>query len=167
MPTKTTKKPAATKASAKKAVSKKTEELTAEISDVTERFTSIVEKVNTNIESAQTFAKQAYFAGLGLFGRGVEEAKTTYTKVNDDLQTRYEKINEDGQKLVKDLVGRGEKVQDDAEELLKEARENIEQQIVAAKKRVTGLASAVDIPSRLQEVSVRLESLSNDLKKSA
>lgn len=126
-----------------------------------------LETFSANIENAQSFTKQAYFAGLGVFGRSYEEAKTRYSKANNDLQARYEQINEDGQKFVKDLVNRGEKVQDDAEELLKEGRANIEEQIEDAKKRISSFTSVIDIPARLQDMSDKLETLSKDLKKIA
>jgi polyhydroxyalkanoate synthesis regulator phasin len=125
------------------------------------------ETISENIESVQSFVRKAFLASLGAVGRTVEELQTRYTDINSGVQQRFEKINEDGQSFVKELVDRGEKVQDDAEGILKEGRANIEEQIEVAKKRLGGIVSVVDIPSRLQEMSDRLETLSKDLKKSA
>jgi len=69
--------------------------------------------------------------------------------------------------LVLDLVSRGEKVQDEAEIRIKEGRATIEEQIEIAKGRLSGLTAFVDVPSRLQDLSDKLESLSRDLKKTA
>jgi len=69
--------------------------------------------------------------------------------------------------LVGDLVTRGEKVQSEAELRIKEGRATVEEQIEVARERLVGLTSVVDIPSRLQDLSNKLESLSKDLKKSA
>lgn len=123
--------------------------------------------ISSNFDNAQAFAKQVYLAGLGALGRSVDQAQDRYSRFNDEISSRYTKINKDGQKLVKELVNRGEKVQDEAEELVKESRANIELQIDKAKERLAGMASVVDIPARLQDMSNRLESLSKDLKKSA
>ncbi len=166
-----TKKTASKKTSAK-STAKSTAKVTTKAAksvqnDVAEQATNVLGSLNKNIESAQVLARQAWFAGLGVFGRSVEEIQTRVNRTNEELRTRYTQINEEGQKLVEDLVTRGEKVQDDAEVILKESRANIEEQIEVAKNRLTGLVSVVDIPSRLQEMSDKLESLSKDLKKSA
>lgn len=147
------------KSAAKKPAAKKTEAVKEQ--------RAVLETLNDNIDNAQTFAKKVWFAGLGVFGRSVEEIQSRYSQANEDLQARYKKINEDGQKLVNDLVVRGEKVQDDAEELVKEGRANIEEQIELAKTRLTGFVSVIDIPARLQDMSDKLETLSKDLKKTA
>ena len=128
---------------------------------------AVFNSINEGIDSAQLIAKKAYLAYLGVVGRTVEEVQTRYTQANEDFQSRFEKISQNRENLMEELVSRGEQVQDDASELLKESRANIEEQIETAKKRLGGLVSVVDIPSRLQEVSDRLESLSKDLKKSA
>jgi hypothetical protein len=128
---------------------------------------SIVAKVSKNLSAAQNVVKQVWFANLGAAGRSYEEAVSMATKANDQLQTRYTKLNKGSQELVTDLVARGEKVQDGAQERLSEGRASVEEQIEAAKGRLIGLTSAVDISSRLQYLSNKLESLSKDLKKSA
>lgn len=123
--------------------------------------------LSANLNNAQQFARQVYLAGLGAFGRSVDQAQDRYSKINDEFASRYNKLNKESQKLVKELVNRGEKVQDEAEELVKESRANIEQQIEKARERLVGMVSVVDIPARLKDMSDRLESLSKDLKKSA
>lgn len=128
---------------------------------------SIVARVSKNIATAQNLAKQVWFANLGAAGRTFEEATSLVNKANDELQTRYTKLNKDSQDLVTDLVARGEKVQDEAQSRINEGRATVEEQIEAAKGRLVGLTSVVDIPARLQDLSDKLESLSKDLKKSA
>jgi len=158
MATKQAKKTSVKKTSAKKTVSQ---------SKAVKQQPTVLETLNSNFGNAQEFAKKVYLASLGAFGRSVDQAQDRYTRVNEELTSRYEKINKDSQKLVKELVNRGEKVQDEAEELVKESRANIEQQIEKAKDRFSSLATVVDIPARLQDMSDKLESLSKDLKKSA
>jgi len=118
--------------------------------------------VIVRLETAQKIAKQAWFAGLGFYGRSYEGLKDRYAKAGEELQSRYAQITEGGQSFVQDLVSRGEKVQDLAEDALKDRRSAIEEQIEAAKTR---LVSVVDVPARLQDVSDKLEALSKDLQK--
>jgi len=172
-------KPVSKKASAKttakktsaKAVSKAKKEVIEAvdaIEDAVEATSeSVIAKVSKNIAAAQNIAKQVWFANLGVAGRTYEEAVSFANKASDELQSRYAKLNQESQELVSDLVARGEKVQDDAQTRLNEGRSTVEEQIEAAKGRLVGLTSVVDIPARLQDLSNKLESLSKDLKKSA
>jgi ABC-type transporter Mla subunit MlaD len=163
--TKRTKKPVAKKTSAKSSVEKVEAAVIEATEEVSDQATSLFNSLNKNVETAQTVAKQFWFAGLGAVGKTVDEVQGRYDKVNQDIVTRYTKINQDRQDLVKDLVVRGEKVQDEAEVLLKEGRANIEEQIEVARGRMSGLVSVIDIPARLKDMSDKLESLSKDLKK--
>ncbi len=164
---KTTKKAASAKKSTITSVEKVEDAVNEATAEVSQTATSFINTVNEAIENARTMSKQAWLAGLGVFGRSVEEVQDVYNQANKDITSRYSKINQDGQKLVQDLVVRGEKVQGDAQVLLKEGRANIEQQIEVAKNRMTGLVSVIDIPARLQKISDKLEALSKDLKKAA
>lgn len=154
---------ATTKKVAKKVTAKKA---TVEQEVVTQQK-AIFQAVETRVDNVQALAKKVWFAGLGAFGRSVDEVQTRYEQANEDMSARYSRLNDNSQKFVKELVDRGEKVQNDAEERVKESRANIEEQIEHAKARLSGLVSVVDIPARLQDVSDRIESLSKDLKKSA
>ena len=157
----------ATKQAKKTSVKKTSAKKTVTQPKAVKQQPTVLNTIRNNFDNAQDFAKNVYLAGLGAFGRSVDQAQDRYTKVNEELTTRYEKINKDSQKLVKELVNRGEKVQDEAGELVKESRANIEQRIEKAKDRFSSIASVVDIPARLQDMSDKLESLSKDLKKSA
>lgn len=166
---KTVKKSAAkTTAKAKKVTAKKLASVEKKVEEAQKSETpAVLAQISANLENAQVLAKQVWFAGLGAFGRTVEEVKDRVEQTNEEIQARYSKLNKDGQDLVKDLVVRGEKVQDEAQERLQEGRATVEEQIEAAKSRLVGFTSVVDIPARLQDLSDKLESLSKDLKKSA
>lgn len=160
---------ATTKKSAIKTSAKKSQKSQASspAAEVTKQQRALFSFINSNIDNVQDIAKKTYLVGLGAVGRSYEEVKTTYKKANDEVQSRYKKINSDSQEFVKDLVDRGEKVQDGAEELLKDSKASIEEQIEVAKKRLSGIASVVDVSARLKDVSNKLETLSKDLKKTA
>ena len=166
MTTKQTKKTSA-RATTKKVAKKVTTQKAIVEQEIAMQQSKLIHAVEVGIDNVQGLAKKVWFAGLGAFGRSVDEVQTRYEQANEDLSSRYSKLNDNSQKLVKELVDRGEKVQNDAEERVKESRANIEEQIEQAKTRLAGLVSVVDIPARLQEVSDRIESLSKDLKKSA
>ena len=160
----------ATKKTSVKTTAKKTSakaKKASPVSEVTKQQRAALKLINDSIDGAQEIAKKTYLAGLGVVGRSFDEIKTRYAKTTETVQTRYEKITVESQELVKDLVNRGEKVQDEAGDLLKESRATVEEQIEVAKKRLGGIVSIVDVPSRLKDVSDKLESLSKDLKKSA
>ena len=159
---------ATTKKTVKKATvstRSKVEEIVEDVKeDATEIANDVAETFNDNLASAQSIAKKVWFAGLGVVGRSSDEFQTRFDKATDELQTRIKQAKADREQLVKDLVSRGEKVQSEAEVLLQEGRSTIEEQIEAARTRVT---SIVDIPARLQDVSEKFESLSKSLKKTA
>jgi len=161
----------ATKKSVKKASVKAKSEVIEAVDAIEEAVEataeSVLARVNKNLDLVQGVAKQAWFAYLGAAGRTYDEVTTRYTQAGDELQERVSKINKGGQDLVLDLVSRGEKVQDEAEIRIKEGRATIEEQIEIAKGRLSGLTAFVDVPSRLQDLSDKLESLSRDLKKTA
>jgi len=83
MATKQIKKTPAKKTSAKAAKAAK--------ATVTKPQGSILETISTNIDNVQSFAKQAYFAGLGAYGRSFEEIKARYVKANQENQRRRPK----------------------------------------------------------------------------
>jgi predicted nucleic acid-binding Zn-ribbon protein len=171
MATKPVSKKAPAKKTSAKAVSKAKKEVIEAVDAIEEAVEatsdSIIAKVSKNVSAAQNVAKQIWFANLGVAGRSYEEAVSLVTKANDGIQSRYTKLNKESQDLVTDLVARGEKVQDEAQVRLSEGRATVEEQIEAAKGRLAGLTSGVDIPARLQNLSNKLGSLSKDLKKSA
>lgn len=123
--------------------------------------------ITARLATAQKLAKQVWFAGLGAVGRSVEEVTTRYEQAGDELQARYTKLNKERVELVEELVARGEKVQGEAQSRIDGSRASVEEQIEAAKERLLGLTSFVNVPARLQDLSDKLESLSKDLKKSA
>lgn len=132
--------------------------------NVTEVANDVTETINENLASAQAIAKKVWFAGLGVVGRSSDEIQTRYNKASDQLQTRIKQSKEDREQFLQDLVSRGEKVQNEAEVMLAEGRSTIEEQIEAARTRVT---SIVDVEARLQAVSEKFDSLKNSLKKTA
>jgi len=165
MATKTTaKKTSAKITSAKKDVKAAVKKIDAAQDKIVDAAEDVV---SARFAETQKAAKQVWFAGLGAYGRVFEEVTTRATQAREELQSRYSKMNQDRVELVEELVARGEKVQDDAESRLKEGRATVEEQIEAARGRLVGLTSVVDIPARLQDLSDKLESLSKDLKKSA
>jgi len=175
MATKSVSKKASAKTTAKKtsakAVSKAKKEVIEAvdaIEDAVEATSdSIVARVSNNVAVVQNIAKKVWFANLGVAGRGYEETVALVNKANDELQTRYTQLKQSRQSLLTDLVSRGEKVQGEAQTRISEGRATVEEQIEAAKDRLVGLTSVVDIPSRLQDLSNKLESLSKGLKKTA
>jgi len=118
--------------------------------------------LSARVDAAQKIAKQAWFVGLGAYGRSFEELKSRYAGAGEEVQSRFSQITKEGQSFLKDLVARGEQVQDQAEDVLNDRREVVEQKIEAAKTR---LISVVDVPARLKEVSNKLETLSKDLER--
>ena len=159
---------ATTKKTVKKATAStksKVEEIVEDVrEDATDIANDVVETLNDNLASAQSIAKKVWFAGLGVVGRSSDELQTRYSQASDEFQARIKQTKADREQFVKDLVSRGEKVQSEAEVMLQEGRSTIEEQIEAARTRVT---SIVDIPARLKDVSEKFESLSKSLKKTA
>jgi hypothetical protein len=166
MATKTTK--SVKKESVKKASAKAKAEVVEAVDAVEEAVEVAAEtafaKLSKNVDAAQGVAKQIWFAYLGVAGRAYDEVTDRYSKAEEQLQTQYNKLKSERKELVEDLVARGEKVQDQAEARLNEGRAVLQAQLEGAKERLT---SVVDISAHLEGLSNKLDSLSDDLKKSA
>lgn len=161
----------ANKTSAKSAVVKANNAVDEVQAEITEQANSLIDALGTNMGDAQNFARQIWYASLGVVGRSVEEVQSRLDQTNEELRSRYAEMNNEVRKMLEELVVRGERVQDDTELRLKEGRasieEQIDKQIELVRTRLSGLVSVVDIPAHLQNVSNRLEALSKNLKKTA
>ena len=106
-------------------------------------------------ESVDTVTKQIWLAGLGAYGRTL-----------DEIQARREKLSSEGQKLFEDLVSRGEKLQDTTETRIKDSRDNLDKQIEKLKS-FTSLPIGSNLKAQLEEVNRKLDSISSEIKKKA
>ena len=115
-------------------------------------------------ENIETITKQIWLAGLGAYGRTI-----------DELQSRGEKISSDSQKMFAELVERGEKLQDLMEDKLQDSKGKLKGKIKDSKdsleKRIEKLKSFPSLPfgsnleEQLTEVNRKLDALKSEIKK--
>jgi mevalonate kinase len=103
----------------------------------------------------ENLAKKIWLAGLGAYGRSV-----------DQVQNRYEKISEDSLKAFDDLVAKGEAIQNQTTEKVKDkvksSNTKLEARIEELKQK---LSLTHSIEKKLDVVNSKLDKLSSSLSK--
>ncbi len=105
-------------------------------------------------EKASDLAKNIWLAGLGAYGKALDEAHDQYEKVS-------EKVNTESSRLFDELVAKGKKLEDDTQEKLSEAKEKstatLEERLSQVKESLTFTSKSDDIGSQLEDVSKKLD----------
>lgn len=112
------------------------------------------EKLKTKLNEAEDFARKIWLAGLGAYGKSIDEA-----------QGRYEKLSADANKLFTDLVSKGETLEADAKSKFKSTSEGVEERVAEVRKKL-GL-DADSSEERIQELSDKIDALTDAVAKLA
>ena len=110
--------------------------------------------IKGKINEAEDMARKIWLAGLGAYGKSVEEA-----------QGRYEKLSEDANKMFDDLVIKGETLEDDARSKFKSTTNDVENRVADVRKKL-GLDPA-PADHRIEELSAKIDALTEAVAKLA
>ncbi len=103
-------------------------------------------------EKASETAKNIWLAGLGAYGKALDEAQEKYGEVS-------EKMNKESSRLFEELVAKGKKLEGDTSEKLTEVKEkssaNLEERLSQVKDSLSF--------ARGSEESVKLDEIANKL----
>jgi predicted RNase H-like nuclease (RuvC/YqgF family) len=112
-------------------------------------------KKDTNDTINETLAKKIWLAGLGAYGRSL-----------DEVHSRYEKLSGEGIKAFEDLVSKGEALQNETTEKVKdkvkESNTKLEARIDELKEKLS-LTHSID--KKLDQVNSKIDKLSRSLSK--
>lgn len=119
-------------------------------------------------DKASDFAKNIWLAGLGAYGKTVDEAQGAYQKVTDKVKEASEST-----KLFDDLVEKGKKLETDTQEKLSEVREkanvNLEDRLAKVKESMSlSLKNPfISTDDKLEEIAEKLDQILAALEKQA
>ena len=110
--------------------------------------------IKSKISEAEEFARKIWLAGLGAYGKSVDEA-----------QGQYEKLTKDANKMFDELVSKGETLESDAKDKFKETTSEVESRVADVRKKL-GLDTD-DTDQKIEELSVKVDALTEAVAKLA
>ena len=113
-------------------------------------------KVNLKdtVNTAEEFARKIWLAGLGAYGKSMDEA-----------QGRYEKVTEEANKLFEELVAKGENLESEAKGKIKQTTSDVEARVADVRKKL-GL-DADNSDQKIEELSAKVDALTEAVAKLA
>lgn len=112
-----------------------------------------LEAIKSKVGDAEEFARKIWLAGLGAYGKSI-----------DEVQSNYEKMNAEATKLFDELVVKGESLETEAKGKFKE-KANIEERVADVRKKL-GLDSDGN-DARIDELSQKIDALTDAVSKLA
>ena len=110
--------------------------------------------IKNKINQAEDFARKIWLAGLGAYGKSIDEA-----------QGQYEKLTTEASKMFNDLVSKGETLETEAKDKFKETTSEVETRVSEVRKKL-GL-DADDTDQRIDELSAKIDALTEAVAKLA
>ena len=110
--------------------------------------------IKTKINEAEDFARKIWLAGLGAYGKSVEEA-----------QGRYDKLSAEASKVFDELVSKGETLEDDAKSKFKETTNDVENRVSEVRRKLGLDVDQSD--QKLEELSAKVDALTEAVAKLA
>ena len=110
--------------------------------------------IKNKINEAEDFARKIWLAGLGAYGKSIDEA-----------QGQYEKLTTEASKMFNDLVSKGETLETEAKDTFKETTSEVETRVSEVRKKL-GL-DADDTDQRIDELSAKIDALTEAVAKLA
>jgi hypothetical protein len=105
-------------------------------------------------EKASDLAKNIWLAGLGAYGKALDEAHGQYEKVS-------EKVNKESTRLFDELVAKGKKLEGETQVKFNEVKEKssatLEERLAQVKDSMNFTSKNADVASQLEELSSKLD----------
>ncbi|MBT0587453.1 phasin-related domain-containing protein [Alteromonas oceanisediminis] len=113
------------------------------------------QQIKTKLNEAEDFARKIWLAGLGAYGKSIDEA-----------QGRYEQLSADTQKMFEELVVKGESLEQDAKGKFKQTTSEVEDRVSDVRKKL-GLDSTESQDQKIEELSAKIDALTEAVAKLA
>lgn len=110
--------------------------------------------IKDTVNTAEEFARKIWLAGLGAYGKSVDEA-----------QGRYEKISTEANKIFDELVAKGESLESDAKGKIKQTTGDVEARVADVRKKL-GLDSD-NSDQKIEELNAKVDALTEAVAKLA
>jgi polyhydroxyalkanoate synthesis regulator phasin len=112
------------------------------------------EQIKSTFNDAEEFARKIWLAGLGAYGKSIDEA-----------QGRYEQLSADTQKVFEELVVKGEALESDAKGKFKQTTSEVEDRVADVRKKL-GLDND-NADTKVEELSAKIDALTEAVAKLA
>jgi len=112
------------------------------------------EQIKSTFNDAEEFARKIWLAGLGAYGKSIDEA-----------QGRYEQLSADTQKVFEELVVKGEALESDAKGKFKQTTSEVEDRVADVRKKL-GLDND-NADNKVEELSAKIDALTEAVAKLA
>lgn len=111
-------------------------------------------EVKEMAEKASDLAKNIWLAGLGAYGKALDEAQGQYEKVS-------ERVNKESSRLFDELVAKGKKLEGDTQSRLTEVREKssatLEERLATVKESLSFTSKTAETSAKLDEIAKKLD----------
>lgn len=110
--------------------------------------------IKDTVNNAEEFARKIWLAGLGAYGKSIDEA-----------QGRYEKLSTEANKVFDELVAKGENLESDAKGKLKKTTSEVETRVADVRKKLGLDSDSSD--DKIEELSAKVDALTEAVAKLA
>ena len=117
-------------------------------------MTKSTDNLKTKFNEAEEFARKIWLAGLGAYGKSIDEA-----------QGRYEKLSAEAGKVFEELVTKGETLETEAKTKFQSTTSDVETRVAEVRKKL-GLDSDQS-DQRIDELSAKIDALTEAVAKLA
>jgi hypothetical protein len=105
-------------------------------------------------EKASDLAKNIWLAGLGAYGKALDEAQGQYDKVS-------EKVNKESTRLFDELVAKGKKLEGETQVKFNEVKEKssatLEERLAQVKGSLSFTSKGANLETQIEELSSKLD----------
>ena len=112
------------------------------------------DQIKAKFNEAEEFARKIWLAGLGAYGKSIDEA-----------QGRYEQLSAETQKVFEELVVKGEALETDAKGKFKQTTSEVEDRVADVRKKL-GLDND-NADQKIEELSAKIDALTEAVAKLA
>lgn len=121
-------------------------------------------EIKERAEKATELAKNIWLAGLGAYGKAIDEAQGQYEKAS-------EKVSQESNRLFDELVAKGKKLEGDTQAKLAEVKEKstatLEERLAQVKESLSFSSKNSDLAEKVDALSEKLDLVIASLGKEA
>lgn len=121
---------------------------------------NLTQELKDKAEKAGDLAKNIWLAGLGAYGKALDEAQGQYEKVS-------EKVNKESARLFDELVAKGKELESETQGKLAEVKEkssaSLEERLAQVKESLSFASKNNDLAGKVDELSDKLDLLIESL----
>ncbi len=112
-------------------------------------------------EKASDLAKNIWLAGLGAYGKAIDEAQDQYGKVTGKVKDAEAKAEAETANLFEELIAKGKMLEEETQSKLTEAKDkassSLEDRLTQVKSNLTFTSKSQGLEAQLEEITKKLD----------